>query len=262
MAEKPVAIRIARPWDTEEELLRNELETLTRTGVTLVGAQQRPDGVVLRFEVTLRAGAPVLRGEGRVVGYKPNALGAEPGLMLRFTRLDSKSKAFVDRAAALRDGKRPSLMPPPPPKPADSGPKLEDKVEENDIPKAPSAPKLESVYADSGPKLESAEMEATAPVSSGEVRAALAADAADAESRAPDSIEPASEDPAAVPAPPAPPTEVNVAQAAEPTRSAGGPVQAGRAIDTPADRDAILERLRARGRALSTERVASILKRA
>ena len=120
MADKtPVAIRISRPWDTEEELLANELETLTRTSVVLVGAQQRPDGVVLRFEVTLRSGTAVLRGEGRVVGYKQNALGSEPGLTLRFTRLDSKSKAFVDRAAARRDGKaRPSLAPPPPAAPA------------------------------------------------------------------------------------------------------------------------------------------------
>ncbi len=103
-AKPPAAIRITRPYQTDDEFLAAELETISRTGVVLVGAQQRPDGVVLRFELALASGAPLIRGEGRVIGYKPNAFGSEPGLALRFTRLDSKSKALVDRAAALRRG--------------------------------------------------------------------------------------------------------------------------------------------------------------
>src|SRR5262249_35888439 len=96
----------------------HELDTLTRTSVVLIGAQARPQGVVLRFEVTLASGAPLLRGEGRVVGYKENALGSEPGLTLRFTRLDPRSKALVDRAAGMRDARARSagrsVAPPPP----------------------------------------------------------------------------------------------------------------------------------------------------
>jgi hypothetical protein len=46
-----------------------------------------------------------MRGEGRVVGHKPNAFGDSPGLTLRFTRLDTRTKALVDKAAALRDEK-------------------------------------------------------------------------------------------------------------------------------------------------------------
>ncbi len=117
MAEKqPVAVRIARPYDNEDDFLDGEIDTLTRTTVLLVGAQKRPDGVVLRFEITLRNGTALVRGEGRVVAYKEKAHQGEPGLLLRFTRLDSKSKALVDRAASRRDGKR-SLRPPPPPAP-------------------------------------------------------------------------------------------------------------------------------------------------
>ena len=104
-ARQPVAIRIARPYTSEDAFLENELDTLTRTSVVLVGAQSRPQGVVLRFEVTLASGAPLLRGEGRVVAYKPTAYNNEPGLTLRFTRLDPRSKALVDRAAALRDAR-------------------------------------------------------------------------------------------------------------------------------------------------------------
>jgi hypothetical protein len=117
----PVAIRITRPYLTEDEFLEREFDTLTRTSVVLVGAQTRPQGVILRFEIVLKSGISVLRGEGRVVGYKPTGPSGEPGLTLRFTRLDAKSKALVDRAAMLREarirgssppGTRPSVPPP------------------------------------------------------------------------------------------------------------------------------------------------------
>jgi molecular chaperone DnaK len=112
----PVAIRITRPFGSEDEFLRNELDTITRTTVTLMGAQSRPQGVILRFEVTLSSGDPLLRGEGRVVGFKAAAQGNDSGLTLRFTRLDARSKALVDKAAAMREARaRASLHPPPRP---------------------------------------------------------------------------------------------------------------------------------------------------
>ena len=109
-----MAIRISRPQASEDEFLEQELDTITRTGVTLLGAQPRPQGVVLRFEIVLASGSIVMRGEGRVVAFKPNAHQGLGGLTLRFTRLDSKSKALVDKANALRESRRPSLHPPPP----------------------------------------------------------------------------------------------------------------------------------------------------
>jgi hypothetical protein len=108
----PVAIRITRPYGNEDEFLEHELETLTRTSVTLLGAQARPQGVVLRFELVLSSGQAILRGEGRVVGFKPNVLQGLGGLTLRFTRLDSRSKALVDKAAVARERRRPSHAPP------------------------------------------------------------------------------------------------------------------------------------------------------
>ena len=108
----PVAIRVARPYATEEELLENELDTLTRTSVTLLGAPSRPQGLVLRFELVLSSGQVLMRGEGRVVGYKPNAHRGMAGLTLRFTRLDTRSKTVVDRATALRERRRPSASAP------------------------------------------------------------------------------------------------------------------------------------------------------
>ena len=100
-----VAIRVTRPYSTEEEFLEHEIETLTRTSVMLIGAQSRPQGVILRFEVALLNGAPLMRGEGRVIGFRANALGDLPGLTLRFTRLDKKTKALVDKATLIRDAR-------------------------------------------------------------------------------------------------------------------------------------------------------------
>jgi hypothetical protein len=118
----PVAVRISRPQASEDEFLEQELDTLNRTSVTLLGAQPRPQGVVLRFELVLSSGAVILRGEGRVVGFKPNALHGLGGLTLRFTRLDSKSKALIDKATALRERRRPSSLPAPPPEASPSPP--------------------------------------------------------------------------------------------------------------------------------------------
>lgn len=109
-----MAIRITRPYATEDAFLEQELETLSRTSVTLLGAQPRPQGVVLRFELVLSSGSVLMRGEGRVVGFRPNAHQGLGGLTLRFTRLDSRSKALVDCAAAVRERRRPASMMPPP----------------------------------------------------------------------------------------------------------------------------------------------------
>jgi hypothetical protein len=102
----PVAIRIVRPYESEDELLEHELETVGKTSVVLIGAHPRPTGVILRFEVTLASGLTVLRGEGRVLAHKENAFRGQPGLTLRFTRLDPRSKAVVDRATSMREARQ------------------------------------------------------------------------------------------------------------------------------------------------------------
>ena len=155
-AKPPVAIRITRPYDSEDELGRHELDTISRTGVVLVGAQPRPEGVILRFELALASGTPVLRGEGRVIGYKSAVVGSEPGLAVRFTRLDSKSKALVDRVAALREMRR--SVPPPPAMPQ------EPEVAANEPPPPPvSAPEIPIAVASSSDALPASAPEPAPP---------------------------------------------------------------------------------------------------
>jgi hypothetical protein len=254
----PVAIRISRPQASEDDLLEQELDTITRTGVTLLGAQPRPAGVVLRFEIVLATGTVAMRGEGRVVAFKPNAHQGLGGLTLRFTRLDSKSKALVDKAQALREKRRPSVHPSTPPPPAaDTSPAVPPApatdptvpVEESgpELPKVPPAPPLPASVPPPPPVAAVAAPE-PAPEASPLPPVLDVKEIARARSVPPPLPPRASRRPAPPTAPtPTPPTS--------PT-----PVRDGRApIAPPAERDALLERLRARAKGFDAQDVARIL---
>jgi hypothetical protein len=238
----PVAIRVVRPYATEDELLENELETFTRTSITLLGAQPRPQGLMLRFELALSSGHALVRGEGRVVGYKPDAYYGTGGLTLRFTRLDSRSKAFVDKAAALRERRRPSFA-----------------TALVETPSLPSPPFR--VEDPDGRSLAPAAAWST-PEPGKSVVSAAAESREDPRSpsqhpRDPPWLPPAGRQTLRGP-PPAP--EIRPAHASSPGAEASG----GEGSPSPMqsrDRDALLERLRARSKALDGDAVRKILER-
>ncbi len=262
-ARPPVAIRIVRPYQTEEDFLSSELETVGKTSIILIGAHPRPSGVILRFEVTLATGATILRGEGRVLGHKESAFRGQPGLSLRFTRLDPKSKALVDRAAAIREARlsaasippspAPEPEPPPPPPappsppvvvlPPDSDPAIQAALTAS-TPEPPRADALEDMPThvesrESSPLL-------VGPMSEREL-------ARDPEPEPEPEREPEPEpepapSPAAVVAPPTPRPEVT-----RPIASTS------RSLEAPPDRDALLSRLRQRAAGLSREQVERVL---
>ena len=101
-ASRPVAIRVIRPYASEDEYLAKEGDSITKTTIELIGAHSRPLGIILRFEVTLQSGKTLVRGEGRVTQFNANGRYDQPSLSLRFTKLDPKSKALVDRAVLMR----------------------------------------------------------------------------------------------------------------------------------------------------------------
>jgi hypothetical protein len=285
----PVAIRIVRPYESEDEFLEHELETVGKTSVILIGAHSRPTGVILRFEVTLASGATILRGEGRVLAHKENAFRGQPGLSLRFTRLDPKSKALVDRAAAIREAKAAgdpapmSVRPSAPPEPPESAPSAP----------SPSSPSSRRPPAQSRPPSASRPPPSGRP---GSMRARAAsrpdeaiADALTAETPPPPSRQargasapPPEPKPASLPpqppavlkrsepprdeahdgsaaanlvVPPAPPPPVAAASA---PRAPGD----ARVVERPANRDDLLSRLRDRAAALPRERIDQILAKA
>ncbi len=99
----PVAFRLRRPYGSDAEFVEGDGAGITKTGMLLVGASARPVGVIVRFEITLRDGAPLFRGEGKVVAHHPAPRGDVPaGLEIRFTRLDGAGKAIIERALRLR----------------------------------------------------------------------------------------------------------------------------------------------------------------
>lgn len=244
----PVAIRITRPYATEDEFLEQELDTVTRTSVTLLGAQARPQGVVLRFELVLSSGHVLVRGEGRVVGFKPNAHHGLGGLTLRFTRLDTKSKALVDKASVLRERRRPSAMPGVPEAPAPG---------RATMPWGPSAPPGPPPHSQTPPPLPPRASVPPPLPPSASVRPP------------PLPVEAVADDPPLVPPPPLFDLESTRAEAPRAKRSAPPPPPAAPAAPTPTapapraearvDRDALLERLRSRAKTLDAAAVKQLL---
>ena len=92
-------VRVVLPYHHEHEFLERELELLGRWGSFLPGTDA-PCGAVVAFELTLADGTPVLRGEGRILGHVASRRG-DRGAVIRFTRLDRRSRALVEHAADL-----------------------------------------------------------------------------------------------------------------------------------------------------------------
>lgn len=98
----PVAFRIVRPYSHEDALIAAESYLFSPTSITLVGACHKPQGVVLRFELTLSNGTSLFYGEGRVVHYEAST-SAQPSLLtLRIVRLDEQSKIFLDKVLSYQ----------------------------------------------------------------------------------------------------------------------------------------------------------------
>jgi hypothetical protein len=95
-------IRITRPYATEKEFIDADFGWVGRTTLILPGAPARPSGELVRFEIVLANGVPILRGEGHVAGHNAPGGARPPGLEVRFTRVDAKSKLVLDRVRERR----------------------------------------------------------------------------------------------------------------------------------------------------------------
>ena len=95
-------IRITRPYASEKEFIDADFGWVGRQTLILPGAPVRPSGELVRFEVVLANGVPILRGEGHVAGHNAPGGARPPGLEVRFTRVDAKSKLVLDRVRERR----------------------------------------------------------------------------------------------------------------------------------------------------------------
>jgi hypothetical protein len=118
LAGSPITIRITRPYGSENEFIDGDFAWIGRSTIVLPNSPARKTGEVIRFEVVLSTGSPVFRGEGSVVAHYPPGGAKPPGLEVRFTRIDARSKLILDkvrdrRAALSRSGENPAPAPAP-----------------------------------------------------------------------------------------------------------------------------------------------------
>jgi hypothetical protein len=104
-------IRVALPYRDESDFLQREFELLGRWGSFLPGIE-RESGAVVLFELTSARGAPLLRGEGRVLGHVSGRRG-DRGAVIRFTRLERASQQLVEEATRLLAARASQSTPPP-----------------------------------------------------------------------------------------------------------------------------------------------------
>jgi uncharacterized protein (TIGR02266 family) len=93
-------VRVRLRYPDLDTFVEKYAPNVTRGGIFLASRDPRPVGQVLRFEVLLRQGGPVLSGQGRVTWVKEfNA--AEPhrpyGMGVQFIQVDSQARPVLDR---------------------------------------------------------------------------------------------------------------------------------------------------------------------
>jgi molecular chaperone DnaK len=96
-----IPLRIRLPYATEEDFVEKYGSNVARGGLFIATRSPKPEGTGLAFELVLADGGRLLRGEGLVVKSQPE--GPRAGMTVRFVRLDSYSKALIDRIIARRN---------------------------------------------------------------------------------------------------------------------------------------------------------------
>lgn len=99
---KPVVVHVVRPYESDRDYLAAEAWSIDARSMLLIDAQPLPADTAVLFDVALSDGRRVIRAEGRVVGLVAASGGRPGGLTVRFRRFGAATKAFVERAVALR----------------------------------------------------------------------------------------------------------------------------------------------------------------
>lgn len=111
-------MRVRLRYPDLETFVEKYAPNVTRGGIFLASRDPRPVGTVLRFEVLLRQGGPVLSGEGRVTWVK-EFNPAEPhrpyGMGVQFLYVDPDARPVLESLLAKkqlsRSGSQPAVSP-------------------------------------------------------------------------------------------------------------------------------------------------------
>lgn len=114
---KKVPLRIRLPFATEDEFVDRYGVHVGRGGIFLSTRGTKPAGTLLSFELVLADGTRLMRGEGVVHEVLADDQPGRAGMTVRFTRIDARTRALIDRIVATREGAARAEPPPPPPGP-------------------------------------------------------------------------------------------------------------------------------------------------
>jgi uncharacterized protein (TIGR02266 family) len=107
-------VRVRLRYPDLDTFVEKYAPNVTRGGIFLASRTPRPVGEVLRFEVLLREGGPVLSGKGRVTWVKefnPNEPHRPYGMGVQFVAVDPSTRPVLDRLLKKKEAARPE--PPP-----------------------------------------------------------------------------------------------------------------------------------------------------
>jgi uncharacterized protein (TIGR02266 family) len=115
-AQREEVVRVRLRYPDLDTFVEKYAPNVTRGGIFLASRHPRPVGEVLRFEVLLREGAPVLSGKGRVTWVKefnPDEPHRPYGMGVQFVALDPAAKPILERLLKKKETTRPSGPQPP-----------------------------------------------------------------------------------------------------------------------------------------------------
>ena len=101
---RPVALRIRLPFATEEEFVERYGLNVARGGIFIATRAVKPMGTAIAFELVLQGGERLMRGEGTVQQVQEDETPGKSGMLVRFVRLDARSRALIDKILAVREG--------------------------------------------------------------------------------------------------------------------------------------------------------------
>jgi len=107
----PTFLRVRLKFADVDAFIEKYSTNVSLGGIFIQSRSPKPPGTVLRFEMALQSGEPLIRGEGQVTWVKefdPNTPGQPFGMGVRFTQLDPRSRSIVERAVAHRQNRTPA----------------------------------------------------------------------------------------------------------------------------------------------------------
>jgi molecular chaperone DnaK len=119
---KKVPLRIRLPFATEDEFVDRYGVHVGKGGIFIATKAAKPEGTPLSFELVLSDGTRVMRGEGVVHQVIADEQPGRAGMTVRFTRIDARTRALIDRIVAQREGLARAEPPPPPSQPPEPAP--------------------------------------------------------------------------------------------------------------------------------------------